>query len=427
MGSRAGTPPGAGQTYAVPPGNMFAPGTPNTRPEIYAMGFRQPFTIHTDPANPGTVTVGEFCHDNSTNAANRAPAGTCEWNLISEPGFHGWPYCVGNNSPANTSFRWDYAANATTGSQYDCSLANIPSDLNYAPAGQTNPGPTFDGQANIPGPAVPATIWKKYPGAADGQSAADFGDLSAGGMQPLTGPVYRYDEDTAGPGAFPAYYDGSWLINNRGSDNGFWKEVRLRSDNNEMLRVQDWLPYNAAGSTNADFNSLVIGTQFGPDGALYMSRFPVGCCRNTGQINNPTQIVKVEFNVQDECLADEQAPSVSHELEGIEDPDSPGTYVNGATMTIDAEDVGCAGLDTVEYRVNSDAEEDWVAYEDPVPFEEDGEYAVDYRATDDNGNVSEIGTATFNVVTIEDEEPPTVTRRPRASRTSAASTSGARP
>ena len=76
--------------------------------------------------------------------------------------------------------------------------------------------------------------------------------------------------------------------------------------------------------------------------------------------------------------------------------------MNGATLTIDAEDVGCAGLDTVEYRVNSDAEEDWVAYEDPVPFEEDGEYAVDYRATDDNGNVSEIGTATFTVVTIED-------------------------
>ena len=321
-----------------------------------------------------------------------------------EPGFHGWPFCVANNSAANTSYRWDYAAGATTGSQYDCSLANIPSDLDYAPAGQSNPGPTFQGQANIPGPAVPATIWKKT---TNEQPVADFGNLTAGGNQPITGPIYRFDED-APQGAFPAYYDGSWLINNRGSDNGFWKEVRLREDNNQMLHVHDWLPYNAAGSTSADFNSLVIGTRFGPDGALYMGRFSVGCCRNEINASQQTQIVKVEFNVQDECLADEQAPSVSHELEGIEDPDSPGTYVNGATMTIDAEDVGCAGLDTVEYRVNSDAEEDWVAYEDPVPFEEDGEYAVDYRATDDNGNVSEIGTATFTVVTIEDSEPPTV-------------------
>ena len=400
----AGTEPGMGMTYSIPDGNMFAPGTANTRPEIYAMGFRQPFTLHTDPANPGTVAVGEYCHDAGSNAPNRAPAGGCEWNLIDEPGFHGWPFCVANNSVANTSYRWDYAAGATTGSQYDCSLANIPSDLDYAPAGQSNPGPSFQGQATIPGPAVPATIWKKT---TNEQPVADFGNLTAGGNQPITGPIYRFDED-APQGAFPAYYDGSWLINNRGSDNGFWKEVRLREDNNQMLHVHDWLPYNAAGSTSADFNSLVIGTRFGPDGALYMGRFSVGCCRNEINASQQTQIVKVEFNVQDECLADEQAPNVSHELEGIEDPDSPGTYVNGATMTIDAEDVGCAGLDTVEYRVNSDAEEDWLAYEDPVPFEEDGEYAVDYRATDDNGNVSEIGTATFTVVTIEDSEPPTV-------------------
>ena len=47
-----------------------------------------------------------------------------------------------------------------------------------------------------------------------------------------------------------------------------------------MLRVQDWLPYNHAGSATAQQNSLVIGTQFGEDGALYMSRYPVTCCRN---------------------------------------------------------------------------------------------------------------------------------------------------
>ena len=45
--------PGVGSTYSIPAGNLFAAGTPNTRPEIYAMGFRQPFTVHTDPKNPG--------------------------------------------------------------------------------------------------------------------------------------------------------------------------------------------------------------------------------------------------------------------------------------------------------------------------------------------------------------------------------------
>ena len=99
-------------------------------------------------------------------------------------------------------------------------------------------------------------------------------------MQPIAGPIYRYDGSTATAGAFPRYYDGAWLINNRGAADGFWKEVRLRQDNNEMLRVNDWLPYNAAGTDNASLNSLVIGTQFGGDGALYMSRYAVGCCRN---------------------------------------------------------------------------------------------------------------------------------------------------
>ena len=47
------SPPAAGSTYSIPEGNLFAPGTPKTRPEIYAMGFRQPFTLHTDSEEPG--------------------------------------------------------------------------------------------------------------------------------------------------------------------------------------------------------------------------------------------------------------------------------------------------------------------------------------------------------------------------------------
>ena len=409
-----GAEPGIGATYEIPAGNMFPPGTANARPEIYAMGFRQPFTVHADPGNPGTIGVGEFCHDNGSNQADRAPAGTCEWNLISEPGFHGWPFCVGPNTPANTSYRWDYGSGTSTGSQYDCSLASLPSDLNYAPAGQANPGPTNPGLANIPGPAVPATIWKKY---TNEQPTADFGNLSAGGMQPITGPIYRYDPETAGPGAFPAYYDGSWLINNRGSDNGFWKEVRLREDNNQMLHVHDWLPYNHAGSGPGDLNSLVIGTRFGPDGALYMARFPVGCCRNAGTINSPVQIVKVEFNVQDECLEDTQPPNVSHLVSGQEHPFDPDTYVGSASFTINANDAGCAGVDTVEYRVNSDSEEDWQPYDGPVTFEDEGDYAVDYRATDEFGNTSELGSASFSVVDVVDLTPPEVTATVTGSQT----------
>ena len=67
-------------------------------------------------------------------------------------------------------------------------------------------------------------------------------------MSPVTGPVYRYDAETAGPGAFPPYYDGSWFITNRGSSDGFWKEVQLRTDDDKMLRVNDWAPAGQFGS-----------------------------------------------------------------------------------------------------------------------------------------------------------------------------------
>ena len=89
-----------------------------------------------------------------------------------------------------------------------------------------------------------------------------FGDLGDGGMQPISGPIYRYNGQPAGSGGrFPGYWDGAWLIHNRGADNGFWKEVRLRKDNNKMLRVQNFLPTNAFGSPN---QGLVIGTAVRP-------------------------------------------------------------------------------------------------------------------------------------------------------------------
>ena len=396
--------PGVDTTYTIPGGNLFAPGTPKTRPEIYAMGFRQPFTLHTDPKNPGIVGVGEYCHDNSANAANRSPAGTCEWNLIGAAGNFGWPFCVGNNSAANTTFRWNYATNAT-GPQYDCSQTSLPSDIRYAPAGQTAVEPTYDGLDTIPGPVVPATIWKKYTGAADGQSAADFGDLGAGGMQPMAGPIYRYDEANASQGAFPRYYDGSWIINNRGADNGFWKEVQMRNDNNQMLRVNDWLPYNSGATSAAQNSSLVIGSQFGPDGSLYLSRFSVGCCRSNTNAAQQNQIVKISFNVQDECITDTNAPTASHEVTGQAYPDTPNTYVNTARLRLAATDSGCAGVKNIEYRVNG--ETDWHAYSNELTFNTAGTYNVEYRATDRKDNVAAVKTATFTVLQINDTTAPT--------------------
>jgi hypothetical protein len=233
----------------------------------------------------------------------------------------------------------------------------------------------------------------------------DFGDLTLGGMQPMAGPIFRYNAATTGSGGFPAYYDGSWLINNRGANDGWWKEVKLRSDTNKMLRVQDWLPYNHAGSATAQQNSLVIGTQFGDDGALYMARYPVTCCRNSGQINNPVQIVKISFDVYEETTA----PTTTATF----DPATPGngrTYTGPVTLNFSATDSAGADqttalVDYIEHRVTLNGVPGaWVRSSNPGlvnPFassatvSELGAYQVEYRAVDRGGNADEIKSVTF--------------------------------
>jgi hypothetical protein len=430
-----GTQPGAGNTYSIPAGNLFPEGTPKTRPEIFAMGFRQPFTLHTDPKNPGTVGVGEYCHDTQTDRLDRSPAGTCEWNLLNKPGNHGWPFCVGDNSPANSMTRWNYAGNVTTGQKYDCSQEQVPSDIRWAPEGQTPVEPTFDGLDTLPKPEK-ATVWKKYvpssgvpnPGT---QSAMDFGDMSDGGMQPIAGPIYRYNANTASSGAFPAYYDGSWLINNRGTNlGGFWKEVKLRQDNNEMLRVNDWLPANFAGSAANQQNSMVIGTQFGDDGALYMTRYPVTCCRPGATSNTAVQIVKVSFESYEETTA----PTPTVEL----DPATPGagrTYADPVTLKFSATDAAGdgqirAGVDYIEHRVIlNGAAGDWVrtshvgltnlataqaAVGGDIAAPVQGNYVIEYRSADRGGNLSDTKSVSFTIF-----RPVSVTQQVKATVSSA--------
>ena len=57
--------PGAAGGYTIPAGNMFAPGTANTRPEVYAMGFRNPFRMSVDKAT-GVVYLGDYGPDAGT-------------------------------------------------------------------------------------------------------------------------------------------------------------------------------------------------------------------------------------------------------------------------------------------------------------------------------------------------------------------------
>ncbi len=84
-------------TIKIPAGNLFPQGTPNTRPEIYVMGNRNPYRISVDQKN-SFLYWGEVGPDaNNDSLATRGPKGYDEVNQARKAGFFGWPLFVGDN------------------------------------------------------------------------------------------------------------------------------------------------------------------------------------------------------------------------------------------------------------------------------------------------------------------------------------------
>ncbi|MFB7513482.1 ThuA domain-containing protein [Streptomyces sp. NPDC056144] len=248
--------PEAGGGYTVPAGNMFAPGTAKTRPEIYAMGFRNVFRFGVDPVT-GWISAGEYGPDAGQENPNRGPEGTVEWNLIKGPGFYGWPYCVGNNTPFND---YDFAT-STSGAKFDC-------------AAPVNNSPNNTGLTNLP-PAKAATVWYDY------HASEEFPEIEVtGGAAPMGGPFYRYDAASTSERKFPEYYDKTpffyeWSRN-------VVKEFRLDGAGG-LLKIS---PFVAELAPRAP-----IDMKFGPDGALYVAEWGNGF----GHSNTDDGIYRVDY------------------------------------------------------------------------------------------------------------------------------------
>ncbi|WP_327043506.1 ThuA domain-containing protein [Microbispora sp. NBC_01189] len=227
-------------TYTVPAGNLFAPGTDKTKPEIYGMGFRNPFRIGVDPKT-GNIMLGEYGPDSNSSSATRGPQNTVEWNLISKPGNYGWPYCIGNNSPYI-----DYNfATKQSGAAFNC-------------AAPVNDSPNNTGLTNLP-PVIPATVWYHY-----ASDPNNFPELSGGA--PMGGPVYRFDENVKSDIKWPAYWDGKAMFG-EWNNNAMWS-FQLNEDGTklvEMNRILQTLSFKKP-----------MDMKFGPDGALYLIEWGSG-------------------------------------------------------------------------------------------------------------------------------------------------------
>jgi cytochrome c len=254
--------PGADGGYTIPEGNLFpeAQDTQDkTRPEIYAMGFRNPFRFSVDP-NTGWIGLADYAPDSGTDRpADRGPAGIVEWNLIKSPGNYGWPLCIGPNEPYRDV---DYRTSpVTVGDFFDC-------------ANPVNDSVRNTGLTNLP----PARTPEMYYGYTTSSVPAVI--PAGGGLAPMGGPFYDFDPELVSDVKFPAYFEGKPFFYE-------WSKNRIYSmildGEGGLEKISRFLPSESFLSPQ--------DLKFGPDGALYVLEWGGGFGRD-----NPTSgIYRIEF------------------------------------------------------------------------------------------------------------------------------------
>jgi glucose/arabinose dehydrogenase/PKD repeat protein len=228
-------------TYTVPAGNLFSPGTANTRPEIYAMGFRNPFRMSVDKAT-GIVYLGDYGPDAGATDPNRGPQGQVEFDRITGPGNYGWPYCTGTNTSTETYNDYTFPS-GPSGAKFDCAT------------GPTNNSFRNTGQQKLP---APTPAWIRYAG--DAGTPPEFG---GGSESPMGGSVYHYDPNLNSSVKFPQSLDGRYFAGEYGRQ---WiKAIEVTSSGG----VGDIGAFPWTGTQ-------VMDMAFGPDGALYVLDYGTG-------------------------------------------------------------------------------------------------------------------------------------------------------
>lgn len=260
-------------SYTIPRGNMFRPGTPKTRPEIYAMGFRNPFRFTVDKAT-GVVWLGDYGPDSPTPGPrpDYGPGGQVEFNRIDRPGNYGWPFCTGRNTVAETyaerNFTSTYTASDpnnglqdTVGAKFDC--AN----------GPVNDSPLNTGLTQLPRPVA---AWLPY----DGGSVPELGN---GSESPMGGPVYHFNRFNRSQTKFPEYYDDTLFLYEWGR--GLIRNVTLDKAG-DPVRINKFF----------DGMDLVapMDMEFGPDGSLYVLDYGPGFFT----LNPQSAVYRIDFDRQ---------------------------------------------------------------------------------------------------------------------------------
>ncbi|HEY6977244.1 MAG TPA: PQQ-dependent sugar dehydrogenase [Chitinophagaceae bacterium] len=242
-------------TYTIPEGNLFAKGTPKTRPEIYVMGDRNPWRVSLD-SKTGWLYWGEVGPDAAVDSV-WGSRGYDEFNEAKKPGNFGWPYFIGDN---RTYAKYNYT-DSTYGEKFN-------------PGHPVNNSPNNTGLKELPPPQKPL-IWYPY-GTSD-----TFPLVGSSGRSAVGGPIFHKANFKNAARPWPSYFEDKWLITD--FMRGWLMAVSMDKDGNYKSMEQE-LP-------NENFSS-VIDMQFGPDGDLYFLEY--GSAWFKGNANSA--LVRIEYN-----------------------------------------------------------------------------------------------------------------------------------
>ncbi len=227
-------------SYTIPEGNLFPPGTPNTRPEIYVMGCRNPYRIAID-SKSGYLYWGDVGPDARADNETRGPRGLDEFNQAREAGFFGWPYFTGLNEAYT---RYDFTTK-TPGEHFSA-------------AEPVNNSPNNTGLTTLP-PAQEAFIHYSY-----GESE-EFPIVGSGGKNAMAGPVYYGEYFPDGPNKYPKYFDGKIM---------FYDWIRSKiffitlDENGDLDKIEPFM-------ADTEFNNP-MDFVYGHDGKLYLLEYGTG-------------------------------------------------------------------------------------------------------------------------------------------------------
>jgi cytochrome c len=227
--------PGPGTTYEIPAGNLFPAGTAQTRPEIYTMGQRNPFSLTIDPVTDW-LYVADIGPQAAQSSTTKGPAAIDEFNVVKDAGNYGWPMFAGANVPYN---KYDYVGNKT-GPLFDSTKPLNDSKFNT-------------GLQNLPLPRSSVIHYSK-----DGKNM-DLTGFTKGAQACIGGPVYRYQDYQGSSIKLPPHFDGKWIVGD--NQMGWLKALVFDANGTKGLAAIELFEGTKISS--------LIDIKLGADGALY--------------------------------------------------------------------------------------------------------------------------------------------------------------